>query len=192
MTSASVADLVRGAAAGDQDAWDALVARYEGMVWAIIRSFRLSSGDAADVFQTTWLRLVEHLGGLREPAAVGSWLAITAKRECWRLSRRAARTVPTHDDDLQMVEDDRTPAPDTSVLVDERDRVLWSSLDVLRDRCRELVRLLLADPVPGYDEISAALDIPVGSIGPTRRRCLEQLRAHLAERGITADSLASG
>jgi RNA polymerase sigma factor (sigma-70 family) len=187
-----VAELVRGATAGDQASWDALVARYEGMVWGIVRAHRLRDADAHDVFQTTWLRLVEHLDSLRDPRAVGSWLAITVKRECWRITRRTARTTPTDDHDLDALEVDDAPPPGTALLTDERDRALWAALDTLREQCRVLLRMLVADPPPSYEAVSAALAMPVGSIGPTRRRCLEALRARLQEWGITPEASPSG
>lgn len=184
-----VAALVRDAAEGDQDAWDALVARFSGLVWAVVRAHRLSDHDAADAFQTTWLRLVEHLGGLREPERVGAWLATTARRECLRALRVARRTVPTEDAGAELA------APDVDVAgamaLPARDRALWDAFATLTDRCRALLRLLMADPAPSYREIGEALGMPVGSIGPTRERCLSRLRSALAERGITEESAPS-
>src|SRR4051812_7204185 len=92
-----VAELVRAAAEGDQAAWNRLVDRYNGLVWSVARSFRLSPADASDVVQTSWLRLVEHLGRLQEPERVGSWLATTARRECLRTLRQSARQLPTEE-----------------------------------------------------------------------------------------------
>lgn len=180
----AVEALVRSSAAGDQAAFDALVARFSGLVWSVVRSHRLSDADAHDVFQTTWLRLVEHLDRIREPRAVGGWLATTARHESLRVIRHAERSRPTATDELDEV-DDVSPEPDGRLLQEERATVLWAALSTLGERCRSLLRVLMADPAPSYEEVGAALDLPVGSIGPTRGRCLAALRAELSARGIT-------
>ena len=179
---AEVAELVRAAAEGDRDAWDALVDRFNGLVWSVARSHRLSTVDASDVVQTTWLRLVEHLGRLQEPERVGAWLATTARRESLRTLRQSARQVPT--EELPEVAEDAKL--DAALLVKERDRALWQAFGELNERCRGLLRLLVADPAPSYEEISAALDMPIGSIGPTRQRCLERLRRLAEGEGVTS------
>lgn len=176
MELTSVADLVIRARAGDQAAWDDLVGRYLGMVHAICRGWHLGSDDAADVNQIVWLRLVEHLDRIRTPAAVGGWIAATTRNECLRVVRAAGRVVLTGEDGDFDVVDARDPGVEAGVLVYERDRALVAAFDRLGDRCQRLLRLMAADPPPSYDEIAAALDMPVGSIGPTRGRCLEQLR----------------
>lgn len=191
MEKAAVAELVHAAAGGDQRAFDRLVEQFSGLVWSVARAHRLSDADAEDVFQTTWLRLVEHLGRLRDPKAVAAWLATTARHESFRLLRQAGRSQPTPDDDLDGA-DDRLPDVDTGVLTAERDVVVWDAFRALGDRCQRLLRVLMADPAPSYDEVSAALDIPVGSIGPTRGRCLQQLRTQLRSRGISASPETSG
>ncbi len=175
MQSTAVADLVTRARDGDEQAWDDLVERYLGMVHAICRGHRLGVDDAADVNQVVWLRLVEHLSRIRSPAAVGGWIAATARNECLRVLRLAGRVVLTEDAELDHAEE-RDAGVDTGLLVYERDRALLDAFARLGDRCQHLLRLLMADPAPSYDEVAAALDMPVGSIGPTRGRCLEQLR----------------
>ena len=177
-----VAELVRAAADGDQVAWNGLVDRYNGLVWSVARSYRLSTADASDVVQTTWLRLVEHLGRLQEPERVGSWLATTARRECLRTLRHSARQVPT-EELPELAADERL---DAALLTAERDRALWQAFGGLSERCRELLRILVADPPPSYEEVAAALDMPIGSIGPTRQRCLERLRRLAEGEGVTA------
>lgn len=179
-----VARTVAAAAGGDESAWGALVERYGGLVWSVVRSHRLEDATAADVAQTTWLRLVEHLGRLREPEKVGAWLASTARHEALRSLRTAARTVPTEEDELDVGTDQEPPAI-TGMLVAERDELLWTAFAKLGGRCQALLRMLAADPPPAYEEISAALDMPIGSIGPTRGRCLERLRMRLENSGIT-------
>jgi RNA polymerase sigma factor (sigma-70 family) len=170
----ATADLLDAAAAGDQGAWDAIVDRFSGLVWATARAHRLSQADAADVAQTTWLRLVEHLGSIREPEALGAWLATTARREALRLIRRGTRELPT--DELDLFEEPSAEAVDRRLLRGERDGALWRGFARLSDRCKELLRLLVSDEEPSYTEISAALGLPIGSIGPARMRCLERLR----------------
>jgi RNA polymerase sigma factor (sigma-70 family) len=176
----AAASLVLAAAAGDQRAWDELVERFSGLVWAIARAHRLGPADAADVSQTTWLRLVEHLHRLRDPDHVGGWLATTARHECLRVIRRAHREMP--DDRLDTELDavgEPAPSPESVVLSNERRRMLWQALARLSSRCQLLLRALAASPDASYAEVSAALAIPVGSIGPTRARCLEHLRREL-------------
>ncbi len=166
--------LLRAAARGDERSWNVLVDRYSGLVWAIARNHRLSAADSDEVFQTTWLRLVEHAARLQDPAKVGGWLATTARHESLRMLRRSGRQIAMGDDLPEPP--DHAPAPDADLLRSERDESLWSAFARLPERDQKLLRLLTADPAPSYEEIGAALDMPVGSIGPTRARCLERLR----------------
>lgn len=185
-----VADAVRSAAEGHEAAWDYLVDRFSGLVWSIARGLGLSYADAADVSQTTWLRLVEHLARLREPERVGAWLASTARRECLGVLRRAGRQIPTGDQtDLESAGPELLSEPvDALLLASERDTALWRAFGGLPSRCRTLLRVLMTDPRPSYEEISAALEVPIGSIGPTRGRCLERLRWLVERAGISADA----
>lgn len=184
-----VTRLVQAAAAGDRNAWDALVDRYTGLVWSVARGCRLTNADAADVVQTTWLRLVESLDRIRNPEAVGAWLATTARREALRTLGRAGRTIPTDSDRLLEPRDaDASPGVDDGLLRDERDALLWAAFGHLPENCQTLLRVLVSDPPPSYEEVSAALDMRVGSIGPTRGRCLERLRTLIARVGIDDDA----
>lgn len=179
LPEADMADLLERAAAGDQSAWVRIVDRYAPLVWSVARSFRLNSADAADVHQATWLRLVEQLDSIRDPERLGAWLATTARREALALLRRASRDLPTGDMHLlepRFGSSAPDQAPDSQLLRRERDVDLWDAIGRLPGNCRNLLRLLLIDPPPSYAEVSEALDIPVGSIGPTRARCLEHLR----------------
>lgn len=176
-------ELVARARAGESSAWDALVARHGGRVWAVARAHRLSAADAEDVSQVTWLRLVTHLGTLRDPERVGAWLATTARHECLRIIARGGRQVPVGDDEELEPADAERPGPDAALLRSERDAALWAALAQLSPSCQQLLRLLMADPEPTYLEVSAALGMPVGSIGPTRGRCLNQLRGKLGING---------
>lgn len=182
-----VAHLVRAAATGHQRAWERLVEEFSGLIWAVARAHRLSKTDAADVAQTTWLRVVEHIDRMQNPARLGAWVATTARRECLRTLRAAAQTVPTEDDVFEQDPDSTTA--DAEVLLAERDAALWGAFDRLGARDKALLRMLIADPTPSYEEIGAALDMPIGSIGPTRARCLERLRRHAEAVGVTEGEL---
>lgn len=169
------------AADGDQLAWESLVSAYSGLVWSVARGYRLSSVDAADVFQGTWLRLVEHLDDIRDARRLGGWLATTARREALGLLRRANRDLPV--DDFEAISDAAigvSATVDEELLRTEEQRVLWSAFGRLSGNCQRLLRLLFADPPALYEEISAALDMPMGSIGPTRSRCLASLETFLS------------
>ncbi|HET9506702.1 MAG TPA: sigma-70 family RNA polymerase sigma factor [Gaiellaceae bacterium] len=172
--SAELTHLVHAAGAGDQAAWNAIVERFSGLLWATVRAHRLGPSDSAEVVQTTWLRLVEQLDRVRDPDRLGGWLATTARNECLRLIRQSRREVVT--DDLERYADETGTALDRDVLASERDRLLWSAFAALGERCQALLRILMADTAPSYQEVSAALGMPVGAIGPTRQRCLERLR----------------
>ena len=180
------AELLREAGQGSQQAWDALVARYGSRVWAVVRAFRLSPADAADVFQTTWLNLVTHVDRIREPERLGAWLATTARHECLGTLRRTGRQVPVGDQlDLETPAAAVTPV-DSAVLASERDAELWRAMGRLPEHCQRLLRVLMADPAPTYEEVSRALDIPIGAIGPTRGRSLGRLRLQVV--GITEEA----
>jgi RNA polymerase sigma factor (sigma-70 family) len=178
--------LVRAAADGDREAWNGLVERFSGLVWGVARAHRLGDADAADVVQTTWLRLVEHLDTIRNPQGVGAWLATTARHECLRVLRVGQRHVLT--DGFDLMEASTDTSLDARLLASERDAALWRAFTELAERCRRLLRILGADPTPSYEEVGAAMDMPIGSIGPTRARCLEQLRRRLAVAGLTGAS----
>ncbi len=182
-------DLVAAAAAGDSAAWDALVGQYSGLLWSIARGFRLSTADAGDAVQTTWLRLVENLDRIEDPSRLPGWLATTVRRECLRLLKRGGRERLSADDDLPDLADDADPL-DTHLLTQERDAALWVAFARLPERCRVLLRALLASAPTSYAEISAALGLPIGSIGPTRGRCLDQLR-QIAAADVLLNDLAT-
>ena len=171
------AELVSAAADGDSVAWDDIVERYARLVWSVARGFALSAADAADVSQTTWLKLVENLGALREPEHLGGWLATTARHECLRVLRKSGREIVSADTDLDV--ESGEPTPESVVLDTERDQLVWLSLGEIPQRCQVLLRALADAPPASYQEISAALKMPIGSIGPTRSRCLDQLRKRL-------------
>lgn len=179
---------MRRAREGDEQAWRALVERFASLVWSVARGHRLGDGDASDVSQTTWLRLVEHLERINDPDHVGAWLATTARNECLRLLRYARRQVPIDGDVADLAGASGAGPPveiDERLLRGERDRALWSAFSAIPERCQALLRVLTADPAPSYEEISAALGMPIGSIGPTRARCLAKLRIEAELAGMT-------
>ena len=175
----SVAGLVRRAANGDMTAWNRLVDQYARLIWSITAEFKLVESDAADVAQTTWLRLLEHIDRIEYPDRVGSWLAATARNECLRNLAARKRVVLGHDD----AELDSTaahgPEIDERLLADERAQVVRDALSCLPRRWQRLLEMLMADPPVSYADISDELGLPVGSIGPTRGRCLARLRVLL-------------
>jgi RNA polymerase sigma factor (sigma-70 family) len=175
----SVALLVRHAASGDKQAWERLVDQYSRLIWSITAEYRLVESDAADVAQTTWLRLLEHIDRIQYPDRVGSWLAATARNECLRSLAARKKVVLGHDTDAM----EETHAPgaevDERLLAAERDQTVRDAMSRLPDRWQRLLEMLMADPPVPYTEISDQLGLPVGSIGPTRGRCLARLRTLL-------------
>jgi RNA polymerase sigma factor (sigma-70 family) len=192
MQTDDVGALVRAAAGGDAWAWKSIVERFGGLVWSVARAHGLAHADAQEVFQITWLRLTEHIGRISEPERVGGWLATTARHESLRMLRLGSRVAPTSDlDALDIGVSEDSPesaviAAEDAVSQADRTRLVWAAFADLPGRCRELLRVLIASPPPSYAEVAAALGMPVGSIGPTRARCLQQLRRLLAGRDLTS------
>jgi RNA polymerase sigma factor (sigma-70 family) len=183
----AVADLLSRAAAGDQRAWDALVERFGSLLWSICRAHRLDDADAADVFQLTWLRLLEHLDSIHEPERLAGWLATTCRRECLSLLRRTRRSLPVDDTVFDRLPDSGPPTDSAAVQAD-RDARLWRAFGRLQDRCQEILRVLMLEPDDGrasYEVAAQTLGMPVGSLGPTRARCLEKLGKLVAAEGIS-------
>ena len=180
-SAVQVGTLLEAAADGDERAWSELVAQFHGLLWATARACGLSEADAADVTQTTWMRLAEHLGRITQPAALPGWLVSTTRREAICVSKRARRPPPAvllgslDLDDHSAVE---------LLMRAERHKELRAAFRRLGERCRLLLAMLSADARYSYDEISSQVDIPVGSIGPTRRRCLTKLAELLENDGV--------
>jgi RNA polymerase sigma factor (sigma-70 family) len=175
-----VAGLVTRARSGDEQAWGELVERYAPLIWSICRKYRLGA-DADDVAQAVWLRLVDHLDQIREPAALPGWLATTTRRECGRLVRavrgpHAARYAL----DAETISDEQAGTAEQNLFAAERHAALRQAFADLPPDGQQLIAMLLADPPVSYAQISARLGIPIGSIGPTRRRCLDKMRRHPA------------
>jgi len=177
---------VRAAAAGDRKAWDQLVDRYSGLVWSICRKMGLNTEDAADAVQLTWLALLQNLDRIREPERLAGWLAITCRRQCLALIRRSRPTVSSGDDLMERLLSHGSPA-DEPLLAAEQFALLWQAFRRLSDMCQRVLRALVVDPEdgpPSYQAVAAHLQMPVGSLGPTRARCLSQLRKLLDNGGI--------
>ncbi len=184
----SVVALVARVSDGDQGAWNELIERYAPLVWSICLRYQLNREDIDDVGQSVWLLLVENIGSLREAAALPGWLATTTKHECLRVLRATRR----HDHSGLPPEDQMPLNPDAEaieheLIAAERNAALRAAFAELPHQCHELLSMLISDPPPAYAHVSATLGIPVGSIGPTRARCLERLRRspHLA--GVLSD-----
>jgi RNA polymerase sigma factor (sigma-70 family) len=168
-----VVELVNRARDGDKAAWDQIVERYATLVWSVCRRHGLSGEDADDVGASVWLRLVEKLGTLQEPAALPGWIATTTRRECLHLMRSRKRQIPVDDERFP---DSASPASDEWLLKQEQQIALREAFAQLPERCQLLLAMLFSDPPTPYSEISARLDMPIGGIGPSRLRCLRKLR----------------
>ena len=177
--SLEIVGWVRQAAAGDIYAWNRLVDQYSRLIWSITSSFRLGESDAADVVQTTWMRLIEHIDRIEQPARVGSWLAATARNECLRHVAARKRIVLVHEDSEFDGADQLGPQVDEALLASERAHDVRQAMAHLPHQWRRLMEMLMADPPASYAEISDQLGLPIGSIGPTRGRCLAKLRVLL-------------
>jgi len=189
----TVVALVTRATGGDPAAWDEIVERYAPLVWSICVRFGLSNHDREDVAQNVWLLLVEQLGKLREPAALPGWLATTTHRECLRVvtaARKSSERLGTGlDDALQFVDN---TIIDEEILMAERNAALRAAFAELPAKCRQLLAMLMSDPPYSYAEISEKLQVPMGSIGPQRARCLERLRRSSALSGLADVHWAEG
>jgi RNA polymerase sigma factor (sigma-70 family) len=176
MVQDEIAVLVRRAADGDEAAWEALFEKYNGLVWWTARRFRLGDEQAADVVQMTWLRLVQHIGALRDPARLPVWLSTTARRRCIDVINQSGREQPLEESDAEPSLED---GPEEHALRRERLAIVRQAMRRLSDRQHQLLTMLVASPPVSYEEISRRLDIPIGSIGPTRARALNRLRGEL-------------
>jgi RNA polymerase sigma factor (sigma-70 family) len=177
---------VRAAAAGDARAWEKIVDRYTGLLWSICRAHRMSDDDAADAVQLTWLRLLQNLERIRDPQRLAGWLATTCRRECLALLRRSRSSITFEDEHLDRLLGGTAPA-DQPVLEADQYAALWQAFHRLSKWCQRILRALVLDPEdgpPSYRLVAAQLQTPAGSLGPTRARCLSQLRKLLDSGGI--------
>ena len=172
--------LMSAARQGSDDAVGEMVTEFSPLLWHVARAAGLSSGDAEDVLQTVWTRLLEHLDDIRTPAALGGWLVVTAKREAWRVRAAERRQIPAETDSFAELPD-HGPGSEETVILDDQRRTLWAAIRQLSPRCQELLRIIAFVPQADYAAVAAKLGMRIGSIGPTRGRCLAKLRAVLAD-----------
>jgi len=172
--------LMNAARQGSDDAVGEMVTEFSPLLWHVARAAGLSSGDAEDVLQTVWTRLLEHLDEIRTPAALGGWLVVTAKREAWRVRAAERKQVPTDTDAFAELPDKGSGSEERAIL-DDQSRTLWAAIRQLSPRCQELLRIIAFVPQADYAAVAAKLGMRIGSIGPTRGRCLAKLRAVLAD-----------
>ncbi len=184
VATSTIAELLARASDRDPAAWEEIVRRYNNLVSATVRSFRLQDADALDAIQTTWLRLAENTHRVLWPERLGAWLATTARHECLRILRHAK---PTQDltETLADTIADPSPGPEQQAIETDAARTLWNLVEDLPPRQRTLLRALFTDYPRPYAEVAQAAGIPPGAIGPTRARALRQLRDRLNEHGLS-------
>ena len=178
--------MVWAAANGDAHAWAQLVDRFGALVWSICRSYRLDGEDAADVWQLTWLHLLENLDRIRDPQRLAGWIATTCRRECQALLRKSRPLVSAEQEHIERLLGGGGAA-DEPFLTAAEHAALWQAFQLLGEWCQRVLRALVIDPEdgpPSYQAVAATLEVPVGSLGPTRARCLRQLRKLLDSGGI--------
>jgi len=168
---------------GDSRAMDELVRLMSPVLWHVVRAYGLDRALAEDVVQTTWLTLVRSHASINEPKAVSGWLTMCARREAWRVGKAHRRADATDTEVLEPHLPVHEPAEQTAARDDESRR-LWTSVGRLDERCQRLLRVVAFEDRPDYARIAKDLAMPIGSIGPTRQRCLGKLRALLAGDGF--------
>jgi RNA polymerase sigma factor (sigma-70 family) len=161
---------------------DDLVALMTPVLWHVVRAYRLPPEATEDVVQSTWLALVRRRTAITDPAAVGGWLTTTARREAWRVAKAGQHAIPAADDELAARLPSDRSAESTAVEADGRRRI-WAAVDELPERCQRLLRVVAFERRPDYQSLASDLDMPIGSIGPTRGRCLAKLRVALVQAG---------
>jgi RNA polymerase sigma factor (sigma-70 family) len=170
-------ELLQRASRGDQSAWIDLVDRFDQMVWSVARSYRLDEALARDVAQTVWLKLVENIDRIDDPERLPGWLATTSRREALRVSRLRNRAIPT---EFEYDIEDDAPSLETLMVEDEEKAILVEAFQRLSEGCQQLLRLLAVEPALSYEEIAEAIGRPIGSLGPTRSRCIDRLKNAMA------------
>ncbi|GAA2818944.1 sigma-70 family RNA polymerase sigma factor [Saccharopolyspora taberi] len=177
--------LVRQIAGGDERAWKDVVDRNGPVVWGTARAYSANVTDAEDVYQATWLLLAENLDRLRSPDALAGWLVTTARRESIRLAKARSREAATGLDLLIFDTGERSESPETKVLRSMAEMRLWKAFSRLSQRCQQLLRVLAMAPDASYAQVSEALGIARGTIGPKKGRCLAVLRQQLDALDVT-------
>jgi RNA polymerase sigma factor (sigma-70 family) len=176
-----VAELLSNAEQGDRAAWRELVARYTPTVWAVARAHRLDQADAADVVQNTWLALMENMKGIRNPGRLAAWLSTTARRHSLRVLAARRRETPVDEPRSERL---IAEAADVGVVQDAWNAALWQAFTQLPEYCQRVLRVLVHSPELSYEQVAAAVGIAPGSVGPTRGRCLAELRRKAALAGL--------
>jgi RNA polymerase sigma factor (sigma-70 family) len=196
--SMSDAELLGAAKKGDESAWEHIIARYQSLINAISRRYRLTPFDAHDVSQYVWMQLVDHVGRLRDPRALPSWIAVTTTHRCYEILRAHKRSVTV--DPLAICSFDLVDTAakrnisdggfdfDDNLLRAQQRSAVQQGLAELTEDQQQLLLLLVADPPVPYREISRRMNLPTGSIGPTRARLLKKLRRTRAVRQLVAES----
>ncbi|MFS0894907.1 RNA polymerase sigma factor [Microbacterium sp. 179-I 3D3 NHS] len=172
------ADLFGAWREGDGRAMDELVRLMTPVLWHVVRAYGLDRTLAEDVVQTTWLQLVRGDGSIADPRAVSAWLTTTARREAWKVGKAHGRVDTAEADDLDALLPEQASAEDHAA-TDDENRRLWAAVQRLAERCQRLLRVIAFEDRPDYARLAADLAMPIGSIGPTRSRCLAKLRALL-------------
>ncbi|EOD65571.1 RNA polymerase sigma factor [Amycolatopsis vancoresmycina] len=175
-----VAAVFTAARAGDQEAFDELIGLLTPLLWHVARAQGIDRERSGDVVQTVWLRLLGSLEEIHSPVALTSWLVTVTKRQAWRAQAQYRAEQPVDEKWFPALADP-APGPEHHVLTDDRRAALWEAVGRLPERCRRLLRIVAFVPRPDYDQVSAALGMKKGSIGPTRGRCLSRLRSLLAD-----------
>jgi RNA polymerase sigma factor (sigma-70 family) len=177
-TTSDIAHLLERAADGDPRAWEEILSRYSALVSATVRSFRLQEADTQDAIQATWLRLAQNVHRIQHPNRLGGWLATTTRRECLHILRHIRR-IPTLPKTVQETLNEPSTRPEQSAIDADAIRWLWKYVDELPPRRRAILHALFTDNPPTYARIAATTGIPLGGIGPTRTRALQQLQQRL-------------
>jgi RNA polymerase sigma factor (sigma-70 family) len=167
---------------GDPSALDELVRVMSPILWHVVRATGLDKEQSEDVVQTAWLALVRSAETVGDPQAVARWLCTTARREAWRVGKTAGRSTAVEDDALEWHLPSQ-PSPESDVVLKDEQSRLWESMKVLPERCQKRLRIVALEPRPDYARIAGELKMPIGSIGPTRGRCLDKLRNELQRTG---------
>jgi RNA polymerase sigma factor (sigma-70 family) len=177
---AQAADSFRRYRGGEAQGLDEMVRALTPVLWHVVRAHGLDSERAQDVVQTTWLTFVRRQSSISEPQAVAAWLTTTARREAWRVARSTTRVTSVEDDVLES-ELPTEASAESDALQEDQSRRLWACVQQLSERCQRLLRIVAFDDRPDYRGIAEEMQMPVGSIGPTRGRCLAKLKALLAD-----------
>lgn len=172
------ADLFRAWRKGNGRAMDELVRQMTPVLWHVVRAYGLERTRAEDVVQTTWLQLLRNHESISDPRAVSSWLTTTARREAWKVAKAHGKLDTTDTDNLDALLPEQAAAEEHAIRSDEYRR-LWTAVRCLTTRCQKLLRIIAFEERPDYARIASDLSMPIGSIGPTRNRCLAKLRALL-------------